>query len=381
MRLFGSILTIIVFSLFGFVGTIVALLSGNDEFYGLGIPIMTFGIIVIIILAIYGQLKKKVPKICAIGFVGISAVSIMGFEGYHSYLRSLEVVSTQDVNLSEYRPFVEETKAVSLDNPSTFKIKDNLPKLDGATALYPVYSSFVQAVYPKKEYPLYEGEVVSSQTNGAFDRLMNGEVDIIFMAHPSEEQMNRAERLGKKLTLTPIGREAFVFFVHSKNPVDQLSLKQILGIYSGEITNWEEVGGSREEIRAFQRPEGSGSQTTLKKFMGSTPLMDAPSEDIVSAMGGIIRETTNYQNRKNAIGFSFRHFSQEMVHNGKIKNIAVEGVLPTKENIQNNTYPIVAEFYAITADSKNPHIETFINWMLSKQGQKIVDLSGYVPLN
>jgi phosphate transport system substrate-binding protein len=200
------------------------------------------------------------------------------------------------------------------------------------------------------------------------------------MAHPSEEQMKSAESLGLNLTLTPIGREAFVFFVHSKHPVKELTIKQIQGIYAGEITNWNEVGGENEKIRAFQRPEGSGSQSALIKVMNGIPLMDPPSEDIVSAMGGIIKETTNYSNRTNAIGYSFRHFSQEMVHNGKIKNIAVDGILPTKEAIKNETYPIVAEFYAITAGSENPHIEEFIKWMQSEQGQKIVELTGYVPL-
>ncbi|MFT4417172.1 substrate-binding domain-containing protein [Fredinandcohnia humi] len=184
-----------------------------------------------------------------------------------------------------------------------------------------------------------------------------------------------------ELNLTPIGREAFVFFVHSKNPVDKLSAEQIRDIYSGDIRNWKEVGGKDENIRAFQRPEGSGSQSALNSFMGANRLMDPPSEDIVSAMGGIITETTNYQNRTNAIGFSFRHFSQEMVQNGKIKNIAVEGVLPTKENIQNETYPLVDQFYAITAGSENPHIDDFIEWMQSEQGQKLVEMTGYVPVH
>ncbi|WP_404328759.1 substrate-binding domain-containing protein [Mesobacillus maritimus] len=180
--------------------------------------------------------------------------------------------------------------------------------------------------------------------------------------------------------MTPIGREAFVFFVHKDNPVEELSIGQLQGIYSGKITNWQEVGGNNEKIRAFQRPEGSGSQSALMNVMDGVPLMEPPSEDIVSAMGGIIREKTNYQNRKNAIGFSFRHFSQDMVDNGKIKNIAVEGILPTKENIQNETYPLVDNFYAFTSNHEHPHDQPFIEWMQSKQGQWLVDQTVYVPV-
>jgi phosphate transport system substrate-binding protein len=380
MRIFVSIVTIICFSFVGFVTFFIASFSRDAEFYHIFVPVITVGLITITILAIYGKLKNRIVSKSMLVFFTLCALSVIGYESYQAYLKSLEVVSTQDVDLSKYRPFAENTEAVSLDEDSTYKIKDNLPTLDGATALFPVYSAFAQAVYPEKDYPLYDSEVVSSQTSGAFDRLLKGNVDIVFMAHPSEEQMKNAETLGLNLTLTPIGREAFVFFVHSKNPVKELTIKQIQGIYAGEITNWNEVGGENEKIRAFQRPEGSGSQSALNKFMNGIPLMDPPSEDIVSAMGGIIKETTNYTNRTNAIGYSFRHFSQEMVHNGKIKNIAVDGILPTKETIKNETYPIVAEFYAITAGSENPHIEEFIKWMQSEQGQKLVELTGYVPL-
>ncbi|CAG9609412.1 PstS family phosphate ABC transporter substrate-binding protein [Pseudoneobacillus rhizosphaerae] len=380
MRLFVSIVTIIGFSFVGFVAFIIASFSRDAEFYRIFVPVITVGLITMIILAIYGKFKNRIVSKCLFIFFTLSTLSVIGYEGYQAYLKSLEVVSTQDVDLSEYLPFAEDTKAVSLEEASIFKIKDNLPTLDGSTALYPVYSAFAQAVYPEKDYPLYDSEVVSSQTGEAFDRLLKGNVDIVFMPHPSDKQMKTAESVGRELTLTPIGREAFVFFVHSKNPVKELTIKQIQGIYAGEISNWNEVGGENEKIRAFQRPEGSGSQSALIKVMNGIPLMHPPSEDIVSAMGGIIKETTNYKNRTNAIGYSFRHFSQEMVQNGKIKNIAINGILPTEETIKNDTYPIVAEFYAITAGSENPYIEAFIKWMQSEQGQKIVERTGYVPL-
>lgn len=381
MKSFGAILAVIVVGFAGFIATIIASLSRNAEFYVPIVLAVTIGLIIFILLAIYSQLKKKVIKVSVIVFFLLCTVLVIVHEGYQAYLKSLEVVSNQDVDLSEYRPFAKNTKAVLLKENSTYKIKENLPMLDGATALYPVYSAFVQAVYPKQNYPLEESQVVSSQTSNAFDRLVNGDVDIIFMAHPSENQMKIAKEQGVKLELIPIGREAFVFFVHEKNPVKKLSIKQIQEVYSGKITNWKEVGGDDEKIRAFQRPEESGSQSALIRLMDGIPLMNPPSEDIVTGMGGIITETTNYRNRTNAIGFSFRHFSQEMVQKGKIKYIAVEGVLPIKENIQSEKYPIVDEFYAITAGSDNPHIEEFIKWMQSEQGQEIVEKTGYVPLN
>ena len=108
--------------------------------------------------------------------------------------------------------------------------------------------------------------------------------------------------------------------------------------------------------------------------------MKAPSEDMVSGMGGIIREVSQYRNYKNAMGFTFRYYSTEMVKNEKIKLLSIDGVAPTKENIQNGTYPLVSEFYAITAGTENHNVQKLIDWILSEEGQVMVEKVGYVPL-
>ncbi|MEM5594045.1 substrate-binding domain-containing protein [Niallia circulans] len=163
--------------------------------------------------------------------------------------------------------------------------------------------------------------------------------------------------------------------------METLSVEQIQDIYSGKIRNWKEVGGKHEKIRAFQRPEESGSQSALLRVMDGKPLMDPPTKDIVNAMEGIISETADYQNKRNAIGFSFRHFSEDMVRNGKIRNIAVDGIPPTVETIKDGSYPFINEFYAITLeDNKSPQVDGFLKWMISEQGQRIVSETGYVAV-
>ena len=118
-------------------------------------------------------------------------------------------------------------------------------------------------------------EIVSfTNTIYAFEQLVSGNVDIFFGAHPSPAQQSLAESNGKELVLTTIGKEAFVFFVNEKNPVDSLSSEEIKDIYSGKVTNWEELGGKEGKIVAFQRPADSGSQTIMEKFMGDTPLIE-----------------------------------------------------------------------------------------------------------
>jgi phosphate transport system substrate-binding protein len=144
----------------------------------------------------------------------------------------------QDVNLNEYIPFGKNSKVISLNGDSHLKLFENLPKLDGATALYPVYASFVQAVYPSSDYSsFYRGIVKCTQTPSAYKNLINGDADIIFCVEPSKDQIAMAAERGLEFNMTPIGKDAFVFFVHKSNRINNIESGQIREIYSGNITN------------------------------------------------------------------------------------------------------------------------------------------------
>jgi phosphate transport system substrate-binding protein len=281
----------------------------------------------------------------------------------------------------EYEPFKESTKAVILPETSTLRLRNNLPRLDGATALYPVYSAFVQAVYPKGNYlPDSISIVRSTSTPRAYERLINGEVDIIFCAKPSNEQIETAKGKGLDFHMTPIGRDAFVFFVNRKNKVSNLTTEQIRNVYSGQITNWSELGGRKNEIRIFQRPKNSGSQTILESIMGDVGIIAPKTENVLGGMLEIINQTAVYRNYRDALGYSFLFYTTQMVMNDKIKLLAIDNVFPSTETIQNGTYPYTDVFYAITTNTKNYNVEDFINWILSEQGQYLVEKTGYVPI-
>lgn len=386
--LIARIVYFIFFSLFiiaaGFFGSVITALSGGLTFYTPLVVVIAIFLIVLMFLIFFTPIRRKTLKRTAILFFSLVVVSVIANWSYNTYIDSLKMVSDRGIDLDDYQPFTEGTNVAALAGNASFRIDDELPMLDGATALYPVYSAFAQAVYPEKEYDPYSpksSEVVSTKTGVAYNQLIDGEVDIIFAAGPSASQKGKAKRAGVELELTPIGREAFVFFVNSRNPVDSLSIDEVQRIYSGEITNWHDVGGKDETIRAFQRPQDSGSQTALENLMGNVSLMEPPTEDVVGGMGGIISETADYHNYKNSIGFSFRYFSTEMVQNGDIKHLEIESVYPSKDSIRNDSYPISSEFYAVTAGSENPHIDEFLDWIVSEEGHELVEASGYVPVN
>ncbi|MBQ3356599.1 MAG: substrate-binding domain-containing protein [Oscillospiraceae bacterium] len=320
-------------------------------------------------------------KRAAIWFACVLAVSgvIGGVEGYQSYLSSITLKEQFDYRT--YTPFRKDSLAVTVDEPATlrFTADDRLPRLDGATALYPVYAAFYQAVYP---YSTLAPNITCSTTTGAYRSIVNGNCDLIFVAGPSEEQEAYAAEHGVELVYTPIGREAFVFFVHPDNPLDGLRLEDIRGIYSGEITDWAQLGAADlGPILAYQRDEGSGSQTALERFvMRDTPLMPADKEKTIDGMGGIIEQVSSYQNHRNAIGFSFRFYCTELTKGFDVKLLKIDDVAPTVENIKNGTYPLASSFYAVTRSDADENTLAFLEWICGEQGQALVEKSGYTPI-
>ena len=346
-----------------------------------------------VVLVVY--LPKRHRKKLALCLLAV-AVGCGAYVGHGLWRDSIPTMDDRDLLLWQYEPFAPDTKAASLDESSTLTLsEDALLRLDGATALYPVYAGFVQAVYPQGEYPLYAatedgcGLVTCSGTVDAYQRLIQGDTDLIFVAAPSQEQLDMAAQAEVELHLTPIGREAFVFFVNSKNPVEGLTVEEVQGIYTGQITNWSQVGGKNQSIRPFQRQENSGSQSALLRLMEGLPLIEPEQEDRISGMGGIILDVADYRNYSNAIGFSFRFYASEMEANDQIRLLALDGVPPAKETIRDGSYPISDSFYAVTAAStgqpdpreSDPQLDAFLRWILSEQGQRIIEDSGYVGIS
>jgi phosphate transport system substrate-binding protein len=305
--------------------------------------LLVFYASIITFLVLWNKIKTKkvylllcVPVMCIVAGIGIVE--------YFNFVHKIPTVDESEDILYRYNLFGENNLLAKLDEESRLKITGNLPVLDGATALFPVYASFAQAVYPEYKYDSSKGPVFCSKTAKAYENLLNGKADIIFCAGPSDAQMKQFIDNGLKIKLVPIGREAFVFFVNKKNPVNNLTVENIRGIYSGKIKNWRELDGNRQSIRAFQRPKNSGSQTMLEKIMGNVPITEPRRENVPHGMGDIINQVAVYRNFPNAVGYSFLFFSTEMVKNDQIKLLAVDGIYPSKETIQDNSYPFSADF-------------------------------------
>ncbi len=346
--------------------------------------------------------------------------------GEYLYIdKQIPVVGDADEDamlLKRYLPFEVGIEGFSsdialLNGTASLRLKDKLPRLDGATAMYPLYSAFVHAVYPEEElkeheygyryslaewkyfpklevlreseiyYPPEKNEVSIVQCNKtpqAYQRLIDGETDIIFCYEPSAAEIQAAAEKGLKFNLTPIAKDAFVFIVNEKNPLNNITANQIRDIYSSRVINWKSITGIDEPIIAYQRPEKSGSQTILQSIMKGDkimrPIMDAYY--IPMGMFGMIEKiASSYYNYNAAIGYTFRFYLNAMVGSDSgTKVLSINGIAPNQQNIQSGAYPYTQTVYAVTTGNESENTKKFIEWIISAQGQELVKKTGYIPI-
>lgn len=280
-----------------------------------------------------------------------------------------ETSQRESIAPEKYLPFDENSLIARID--TDFSVEGDLPVLDGAAALLPVYTAVADAIYPEG-CCVFDGEEFAPEsavqyrnTLRAYTAVVDGTADIIFVAAPSEAQLQYAEEKGVELVFEPIGKEAFVFIVNESNPVDGLTVQQIKDVYSGKIKSWSDLGGGYYPINALQRLEGSGSQSALVKFMGDVPLKE---------------NTSNVFGK--SLGFSFRYFVTGLSGKQGIRMHAVDGVYPDRENISSGSYPVTMDFYAVyRKDNGNENVPKVIEWILSDEGQRLIEESGYSGVN
>lgn len=271
---------------------------------------------------------------------------------------------------------VSEPEEISL----TFT-EDEWPVVDGATAFFPFYQEMTARMLGISNEEAGE-YLLCSTTDYAYPYLWQGKVDLIFCLRPSEEQVAEARENNVVFEEVPFANEGFVFFVNKNNPVDDITAEQLHDIYSGKVTNWKELGGNDEEIIAYQRTEGSGSQTGLYLHVISPDeVQEPPIEKRIGTMGGIIDAVAGYENAEGAIGYSYRYFVTNMHYDEQIKMLRVNGVYPEYSTIASGDYPLISDVCAVFREDEpaDSAVRKIANWCCSSQGAWLAKELGYIP--
>lgn len=319
-----------------------------------------------------------------ISLIIIVLITVVCYEVYR-------LVIEKDKCISENISVIESNEKNELENEnqenSTEPIftLENYPKVDASLATQPLTTAFIKNF--TGENNISDERLDYTNTHPGYLRLVDGKVDLIVVTEPSEEELEYAKSKNVELEIIPVVREGFVFYVNASNPVDGLTIEQIQDIYEGKITNWSEVGGSNEEIKAFQRPENSGSQTgMLSLVMKDKKLMKPLKENLVDSMFEIINLVSDYDNGINSLGYSYYYYATTMFEtidkeiSDRIKLLAINGIAPNNETIKKEEYPLETAYYIVIRkdEPENSDTRKLVNAMLSARGQTLAEEVGYV---
>lgn len=187
----------------------------------------------------------------------------------------------------------------------------------------------------------------------------------------------KPEEEGKGLVDTPIAFDGIAVIVNSHNPVDGLSSEQLRGIFSGEITNWREVGGEDRPIDLVNRDEASGTREAFKKIVMEDASFDQGA--VVLPGTGQVREVVSRS--PGAIGYISVGFVKSRFTESVVKALTIDGVEPTEENVASATYPIARSLHFFTKGQPDGQAQRFMEFVLSERIQDdVVVEAGFVPV-
>lgn len=284
-------------------------------------------------------------------------------------------------------------------NISHFTV-ENFPRIDGSTSNIPMMTVIACEIFKLSYhwFDAFDGTMVpipledSTKTKEvdfvrsilfnksirAFNRLIFDSTDVILVANaPSADQLQTAASLGVSFTVAPIALDGIVFLLNYANPLNNLTSDQIIGIYSGEIKNWKEVGGNDAIINPYVRNPNSGSQVLMEELVMKNRIMISAENMILMDMMGLIIKIVE---DPNGIGYSVYFYSSTMVPRNDIKRISINGVKPDPSTINSGAYKYTAPVYAIIRSDldRNSNAYLFWKWLQTNAGQIAIAKSGYV---
>jgi phosphate transport system substrate-binding protein len=312
-------------------------------------------------------------------------------------LKSLFVISFASFLFAGLFCDVVETGTGEAVDISHFTV-ENFPRVDGSTSNRPMmvvigceifglsfkwYDAFDGTMQPypddnpeKANEVEFVRNIYFYKTIRAFNRLIYDSTDVILVANePSEDEVALANSIGVSFTKAAIALDGLVFMINSENPVQNLNHDQIIGIFNGSITNWNEVGGNDALISPYIRNPNSGSQELMETIvMQGEPMI--PGEPIISMMG-LLQQLAH---DADGIGYTVYFYSATMVPMEEIRRISINGVDANPGSIAIRQYKYTAPVYAIIRSNldKNSNAYLFWKWLQTNAGQAAIAKSGYV---
>ena len=318
------------------------------------------------------RLRRRV--LIASACIGVAAlIVLLSVAGVKIYERAI-TVSEPEVSTMRY---------TSENRPSFSGVGDPLFEDDGPALLttntvLPLASAVYSSVYPD-EYPLNtfddygeNGRFMVNRSPSLF--LEEGRADVVI------DLDHRGRRYDPEIegaVWTPFAREALVIFVNENNSVTNLTSQQVKGIFTGEITNWSDVGGEDRAIEVYTYHSVTTPADILEYYMGA-PLSGYETERRLAFPYFVFNEyEAEYRNTRGAIGFAFKSM---LKYYGGVHAVSIDGVTPDEENISAGEYALTQDVCAVTYGAPDESESLLIDFLLSDSGREVISSAGYSPV-
>ncbi|MCL1810872.1 MAG: phosphate ABC transporter substrate-binding protein [Methanomassiliicoccaceae archaeon] len=248
---------------------------------------------------------------------------------------------------------------------------------EGSTTVAPLMNKYAE---------IYEGyenvriEVIANGSQNGVDAANSGNADI------GMSSRNKGHSSHAGLTETKIATDTVVLIVGSNAGITSLTKHQIIDIYNGTITNWNQVGGNNATIVVVDRDQGSGTRSYFEESFASTTtpaktLNSTRSWTSMAATGAVI---SYVESNPNAIayvslGSLTTNAEKNMALSLNMNNVEGSGTAVSPISDLSN-YPLKRDLVLLTKGTPTGKIAMFIGWMLSPEGQKIAEEVGFLPL-
>ena len=242
-------------------------------------------------------------------------------------------------------------------------------QIAGSTTVLPVAEECARVFMEK--HPGSRIFVSGGGSSHGVQAVADGTVDIGCASRDLKSSEIDAHR---DLVTHAVAKDGVAVIVHQSNPVTDLTMEQLQGIYTGTITNWKDVGGTDSKIMVVTREEGSGTRDCFEQAVMKPIKAEITDHAIIQDSNGKTRTTVT--GSAQAIGFLSLGYVNEQV-----KAVRLDGIMPSEESVVDGSYAISRALWMITNGNPDSSEQAFLDFVLGYDGQKIVEDVHFIPVN
>ncbi len=264
--------------------------------------------------------------------------------------------------------------ALTLSNNYALGAESRTLVVDGSTTVFPIASAasdFYMDANPDDTIT-----VTGTGSGTGIASLIAGTAEIAMASRAMKDSEKTDLPNWKEIT---VAGDGIAIIVHPSNTITQITLTEIMGIYNGTYSNWNEIGGPDLEMVVINRESTSGTRGFFHDFVMDETDFREDAQIVEKSSNGAV--ATEVGNTPAAVGYIGLGYLSDSVKGLLVKNDAGDYVEPTVQNVLDEVYPVSRSLYFYTDGDADGLAKEFIDYILSPTGQAIVADEGFVPVD